>query len=98
MKRHIVADTAGLLLLESAKGQCPGIARVWPDRGSTGPATREPAAKSGIDIEIVPGPKPPPGTLFVVQPRRRAAGRTRARINRNRRMVRSGESHPRSPP
>lgn len=56
-----------------------------------------------IDIEIVTGPKPPPGTGFLVQPRRWVVERTHApplatlaggapRINRNRRMARRWEA------
>lgn len=110
VKRHILTDTAGLLLavevtaaneqdravlprlLDAAKKHCPGIAKVWADKGYTGPATRELSAKTGIDIEIVSGPKPPPGTGFLVQPRRWVVERTHAWINRNRRMVRQWEA------
>ncbi len=68
-------------LLEAAKKHCPDIAKVWADKGYTGPATRELAAKTGIDIEIVSGPKPPPGAGFLVQPRRWVVERTHAWIN-----------------
>ncbi|MEI2718318.1 MAG: transposase [Candidatus Nanopelagicales bacterium] len=79
-------------LLDAAKKHCPGIAKVWADKGYTGPATRQLAAKTGIDIEIVTGPKPPPGSGFLVQPRRRVVERTHAWINRNRRMARQWEA------
>ena len=78
-------------LLAAAKTNCPNIAKVWADKGYTGPATRELAEQTGIDIEIVSGPKPPPGSGFLVQPRRWGVERTHAWINRNRRMFRQWE-------
>jgi len=79
-------------LLDAAKRSCPGIAKVWADKGYSGPATPDLAARTGIDIEIVSGPKPPPGTGFIVQPRRWVVERTHAWINRNRRKVRQWEA------
>ena len=78
-------------LLAAAKTSCPNIAKVWADKGYTGPATRELAEQTGIDIEIVSVPKPPPASGFLVQPRRWVVERTHAWINRNRRMVRQWE-------
>lgn len=79
-------------LLDAAKAHCPGITKVWADKGYTGPATRDLAVKTGVDIEIVTGPKPPPGTGFLVQARQWVVERTHAWINRNRRMVRQWEA------
>lgn len=61
-------------------------------QGLHGPATREPAANPSIDIETVTGPKPPPVTGFLVQPRRWVVEHTHARITRNRRIVRQWEA------
>ena len=78
--------------LDAAKKHCPGIAKMRADKGHTGPATPDLAATTGIDIENVTGPKPPPGSGFLDQPRRWAVERTHAWINRNRRMVRPWEA------
>jgi len=79
-------------LLKNASASCPGIRKIWADKGYTGPATRELAEQTGIDIEIVSGSKPPPGSGFLVQPRRWVVERTHAWINRNRRLVRQWET------
>jgi len=79
-------------LLKAAAPSCPGIRKGWEDKGYSGPATRELTEQTGIDIEIVSGPKPPPGTGFLVQSRRWVVERTHAWINRSRRLVRQWET------
>ena len=64
--------------------------RVWADKGYTGTAPAGAAAKAGIDLEIVSGPKPTNG--FVVQPRRWVVERTNGWINHHRRLVRQYET------
>lgn len=56
--------------LKAAATSCPGIRKVWAHKGYTRPATRELADQTGIDIDIVSRPKPPPGSGFLAQPRR----------------------------
>lgn len=77
-------------LIASAKKHCPDITKIWADKGYTGPTTRALATTTGIDIDIVSGPKDQAG--FKVQPRRWVVERTHAWINRNRRLVRQWET------
>ena len=102
IKRHILVDTTGLLLGVHATPaniqdraafadlltacDTKTITKVWADKGYTGTAPAEAAAKAGIDLEIVSGPKPTNG--FVVQPRRWVVERTNGWINHHRRLVR----------
>ncbi|WP_245993338.1 IS5 family transposase [Xylanimonas allomyrinae] len=108
IKRHILVDTAGRLLAAHvtaandqdrvafadllAKNPCPPVAHVWADKGYTGQAPADAAAKAGIQFQIVSGPKPASG--FTVQPHRRVVERTNGRINRHRRLVRQHEATP----
>ena len=73
------------------RGPAPTAGRSQDQLPEHRPATRELADQTGIDIEIVSGPKPPPGSGFLVQPRRWGVERTHAWINRNRRIVRQWE-------
>jgi len=66
------------------------VTKVWADKGYTGTAPAEAAAKAGIDLDIVCGPKPTNG--FVVQPRRWVVERTNGWINHHRRLVRQYET------
>jgi transposase len=68
------------------------ITKVRADKGYTGTAPAEAAAKAGIDLRIVCGPKPAGG--FVVQPRRWVVDRTNGWINHHRRLVRQYETTP----
>ena len=77
-------------LIKAAKKHCPDLTKIWADKGYTGPTTRELATTTGIDIDIVSGPKDQTG--FKVQPRRWVVERTHAWINRNRRLVRQWEA------
>ena len=77
-------------LIKAAKKHCPDLTKIWADKGYTGPTTRELATTTGIDIDIVSGPKDQTG--FKVQPRRWVVERTHAWINRNRRLVRQWET------
>ncbi|CAM3410903.1 IS5 family transposase [Isoptericola cucumis] len=106
IKRHILVDTAGRLLAVHAtaanvqdraafgdlltKNPCTTVTHVWADKGYTGQAPADAAAKAGIELEIVSGPKPVSG--FVVQPRRWVVERTNGWINRHRRLVRQYEA------
>jgi len=106
IKRHILVDTTGLLLavhVTPANVQdravfadlltacdTKTVTKVWADKGYTGTAPAEAAAKAGIDLEIVSGPKPTNG--FVVQPRRWVVERTNGWINHHRRLVRQYET------
>src|SRR5665647_1457817 len=62
------------------------VTKVWADKGYTDTAPAEAAAKAGIDLDIVCGPKPAGG--LVVQPRRWVVERTNGWINHHRRLVR----------
>ena len=61
-------------LLRQAKRIAPTIAYVWVHKGYTGTTVAEAAAKAGISVAIVSGPKPSHG--FTVQPRRGVVERT----------------------
>ena len=106
IKRHILVDTTGLLLAVHAtpanvqdraafgdllhKNRCATVRKVWADKSYTGTAPAEAAAKAGIDLEIISGPKPAGG--LVVQPRRWVVERTNGWINHHRRLVRQYET------
>jgi transposase len=106
IKRHILVDTTGLLLgvhttpanvqdraaFADLLTACDAttVTKVWADKGYTGTAPAEAAAKAGIDLGIVCGPKPVGG--FVVQPRRWVVERTNGWINHHRRLVRQYET------
>lgn len=66
-------------LITSAKKHSPNLTKIWADKDYQGPTTRELAATTGIDIDIVSGPKDQTG--FKVQPRRWVVERTHAWIN-----------------
>lgn len=55
-------------LIRSAKQQCPLITKIWAEKSYQGPATRDLAAMTCIDIDTVSGPKDQ--TSFKGQPRR----------------------------
>jgi transposase len=55
-------------LLRKAKRVVPAITHVWVDKGYTGQVVATAAAKAGVTVEVVSGPKPDHG--FIVQPRR----------------------------
>jgi len=106
IERHILVDTTGLLLAVHATPaniqdraafadlltacDTKTITKVWADKGYTGTAPAEAAAKAGIDLDIVCGPKPAGG--FVVQPRRWVVERTNGWINHHRCLVRQYET------
>jgi transposase len=56
------------------------------DNGYTGSTVADTAAKAGVTIDVVSGPKP--GHGFVVQPRRWVIERTNGWINHRRRLDR----------
>lgn len=85
-----VADRAAFpKLLRTAKPIAPTIAHVLLDKGYTGATVRDAAAKAGVRIDIVSGPKPATG--FPVQPRRWILERTNGSINHCRRLDRHYE-------
>ena len=106
IKGHILVDTTGLLLAVHATpanvqdravfadlltvSDCATVRKVWADKGHTRTAPAEAAAKAGIKLDIVSGPKPTNG--FVVQPRRWVVERTNGWINHHRRLVRQYET------
>jgi transposase len=77
-------------LLRKAKRDAPTNTHVWVDKGYTGSAVAAAAAKAGVSVEIVSGPKP--GHGFIVQPRRWVVGRTNGWINHCRRIDRHYET------
>jgi transposase len=66
-------------LLRQAKRVAPTIAHVWVDKGYTGATVADAAAKAGITVDVVCGPKP--GRGFIVQPRRWVVEPTNGWIN-----------------
>ncbi|MGO9509954.1 MAG: IS5 family transposase [Mycobacterium sp.] len=76
-------------LLRKAKRVAPTIAHIWLDKGYTGVAVADAAAKAGVTVDIVSGPKP--GHGFIVQPRRWVVERTNGWINHCRRLDRHYE-------
>jgi transposase len=76
-------------LLRQAKRIAPTIAHVWRDKGYTGTTVAEAAAKAGITVDIVSGPKSTNG--FHVQPRRWVVERTNGWINHCHRLDRHYE-------
>jgi transposase len=76
-------------LLSQAKQIAPTIAHVWLDKGYTGQTVAHAAAKAGVSVDIVAGPKPAGG--FRVQPRRWVIERTNGWINHCRRLDRHYE-------
>jgi transposase len=75
-------------LLRHAQRIAPTVAHVWVDKGY-GSTAADAAAKAGVTVDIVSGPKP--GRGFIVQPRRRVVERTNDWINRCRRLDRHYE-------
>ncbi|GMA24847.1 IS5 family transposase [Luteimicrobium album] len=73
-----------------AKNPCASLSHVWADKGYTGQAPADAAAKAGIKLELVSVPKPE--SRFVVQPRRWVVERTNGWSNRHRRLVRQYEA------
>jgi transposase len=69
---------------------------VWLDGGYTGPTVKQAAARHGVTIEIVGGPKAS-SDGFKVQPRRWIVERTNGWINHNRRLVRQYSASTRQP-
>jgi transposase len=53
--------------LRQAKRIAPTTTHVWAYKGYTGSAVADAAAKAGVTVDIVSGPKP--GRGFIVQPR-----------------------------
>ncbi len=76
-------------LLRRAKRVAPTIGHVWVDKGYTGTTVAEAAAKAGVTVDVVSGPKP--GRGFIVQPRRWVVERTNGWINHCRRLDRHYE-------
>lgn len=76
-------------LLRMAKRVAPTIAHVWVDKGYTGSTVSDAAAKAGLSVDVVSGPKP--GHGFIVQSRRWVVERTNGRINHCRRLDRHYE-------
>ena len=76
-------------LLRKAKRVAPTIAHVWLDKGYTGQTVTHAAAKAGVSVDIVSGPKS--GHGFIVQPRRWVVERTNGWINHCRRLDRHYE-------
>ncbi|WP_277209365.1 transposase [Isoptericola croceus] len=74
----------------STRTRAPRCGTCGPTRGYTGQAPAYAAARAGIELKIVTGPKPAGG--FVVQPRRWVVERTNGWINRHRRLVRQYET------
>jgi transposase len=98
IKRHVLVvvteadmqDRAAFpKLLSKAKRVAPTITHVWVDKGYTGPTVADAAAKAGITVEIVSGPKP--GHGFIVQSRRWVVERINGWINHCRRIDRHYE-------
>jgi transposase len=103
VKRHVLVDSSAILvtaanvqdrhafpqLLRRAKRLAPTISHVWVDKGYTGSTVAIAAAKAGITVDIVSGPKP--GSGFLVQPRRWVVERTNGWINHCRRLDRHHE-------
>jgi hypothetical protein len=56
-------------LLRKAKPIAPSISHVWVDKGYTGQTVAGGAARAGVIVDVVSGPKP--GRGFIVQPSRR---------------------------
>jgi transposase len=73
-------------LLRKANRIAPTIAHLWVDKGYTGSAVADCAAKAGITVDVVSGPKP--GRGLIVQPRRWVVERTNGWINHCRRLDR----------
>jgi transposase len=76
-------------LLRKAKRVAPTIAHVWLDKGYTGQAVTDAAAKAGVSIDVVSGPRP--AHRFIVQPRRWVVERTNGWKNHCRRLNRHYE-------
>jgi transposase len=76
---------AALRLLGKAKRVAPTITHVWMDNGYTAP-TGANAAKAGVHVDVVSGPKP--GHGFIVDPRRWVVECTNGWINHCRRLDR----------
>lgn len=77
-------------LLRKATKIAPTIAHLWCDKGYTGQTVADAAARAGVSIEVVSGPKPTNG--FRVQPRRWVVERTNGWINHCRRLDRHYEN------
>ena len=85
-----VADRAAFpTLLHKAKRIAPTISHVWVDKGYTGQTVTSAAARAGVTVDVVSGPKP--GRGFIVQPRRWVVERTNGWINHCRRLDRHYE-------
>jgi transposase len=61
-------------LMRKTKRIAPGIAHIWLDKGYTAQTVADAAARVGVNVEIVSGPKP--GHGFTAQPRRWVIERT----------------------
>ncbi|MBS4729841.1 transposase [Mycobacterium sp. SM1] len=86
-----VTDRAAFpTLLGKAKRVAPTISHVWVDNGYTGQAVTTAAAKAGVTVDVVSGPKP--GHGFIVQPPRWVVERTNGWINHCRRIDRHYET------
>ena len=85
-----VSDRAAFpTLLHKAKRIAPTISHVWVDKGYTGQTVTSAAARAGVTVDVVSGPKP--GRGFIVQPRRWVVERTNGWINHCRRLDRHDE-------
>ncbi|MGV0742552.1 hypothetical protein [Mycolicibacterium sp. XJ870] len=65
---------------------------MWVDEGYTGQAVTTAAAKAGVTVDVVCGPKP--GHGFIAPPRRWVVERTNGAINHCRRIDRHYETTP----
>ncbi len=77
-------------LLRKAKRIAPTSSHVWVDKGHTGQTVTGAAARAGVTVDVVSGPKP--GHGFIVQPRRWVVERTNGWINHCRRIDRHYET------
>lgn len=67
------------MLLHTAKRIAPTISHGWVEENYTGQVVTTAAAKAGVTVDVVSGPKP--GYGFIVQPRRRVVERANGWIN-----------------
>jgi transposase len=77
-------------LLRQAKRIAPTTTHVWADKGYTGSAVADAAAKAGVTVDIVSGLKPGRGSIG--QPRRWVVEPTNGWINHCRRRDRHYET------
>jgi transposase len=86
-----VTDRAAFpTLLPKARRVAPTVSHLWVDKGYTGQVVATAAARAGVTVEVISGPKP--GRGFIVQPRRWVVERTNGWINHCRRIDRHYET------